>query len=264
MLIFTTDKQRLLEHFRKDPVLFAYHIGDLDDFHFPLCQWGATYGQSPRIDDVLLLYSGLETPTLLAFGLTDKFPGLLRDFMAVAPPRFHCHFQSQYRDLLGQYGDLSPLGSHLKMRLNTERFAALRPQASHDDHGVHRLHVSHEVDLRRLYSEAYPDNYFAGRMLQSGRYLGYMEQGRLVAVAGIHVISEEHKVAVLGNITTHPDRRGQGLATMLTYRLLKDLVGEGMLVCLNVKADNVPAITCYEKLGFEQVHRYEEAMIVLR
>lgn len=263
MLIFTTDKRRLLEHFRKDPVLFAYHIGDLDDFYFPHCQWGAAYGKSPRIDDVLLLYSGLEVPTLLAFGLTDKFGALLNDFMAVAPSAFHCHFQAQHRDLLGQYGNLEPMGTHLKMRLAPERFAQFVPPPI-DEQAVHRLHVSHEPDLRRLYAEAYPENYFVGRMLQTGRYFGYLERGRLMAVTGIHVISDEHKVAVLGNIATHPDRRGHGLAAALTHRLLKDLVREGKMVCLNVKSDNAPAIACYSKLGFEPVHRYEEAMVTLK
>ena len=48
MLVFTTNKERLSEHFQKDPVLFAYHLGDLDDFYFKDCQWGATYGFSFR------------------------------------------------------------------------------------------------------------------------------------------------------------------------------------------------------------------------
>lgn len=264
MLIFTTDKTRLLEHFRKDTVLFAYHIGDLDDFHFPHCQWGATYGKSPRIDDVLLLYNGLQVPTVLAFGLTDKFTGLLHDFMAVAPNHFHCHFQPQYRELLSQYGELRPNGTHLKMRLNVDRFAAAAHSRSRNDPAIHCLHVSHEKELRRLYAEAYPDNYFHARMLQTGRYFGYLERGRLVAVSGVHVVSDEHRIAVLGNITTHPDWRGRGLAALLTGRLLSDFVHEGKMVCLNVKADNTPAIACYEKLGFERVHEYEEAFVTLR
>ena len=263
MLIFTTDKRRLLEHFRKDPVLFAYHIGDLDDFYFPYCQWAATYGKSPRIDDVLLLYTGGTTPTLHAFGLTERFPELLQGYLPLAPKRFYCHFLKQHGGLLRQFGSVTPLGSHLKMRLNRAAFPA-HERAAAVEGSIVRLDRSREAALAELYAAAYPDNYFVPRMLESGKYYGYLEHGRIVAAAGVHVHSDVHKIAVLGNIATHPDFRGRGLATLLTGRLAAELADEGKLVCLNVKADNAAAVRCYEKLGFEKVHEYEEALFELK
>jgi ribosomal protein S18 acetylase RimI-like enzyme len=263
MLVFTTDKKRLLEHFRKDPVLFAYHIGDLDDFYFPYCQWGATYGKSPRVDDVVLLYTGCDTPTLLAFGLTDKFPELLSDFLAVAPNRFYCHFRAEHREILRRFADEKPLGTHLKMRLNISAFdSTASPEGGVVD-SIIRLDESHEGELRTLYQTAYPEHYFVPRMLETGKYFGYYEKERLVAVTGVHVDSNEQKITVLGNITTHPDFRGRGLARILTHRLVRELVDEGKMVCLNVKADNMSAIACYERLGFEPVHQYEEGLFSL-
>ncbi|MFH9350516.1 GNAT family N-acetyltransferase [Kitasatospora sp. NPDC017646] len=41
---------------------------------------------------------------------------------------------------------------------------------------------------------------------------GRNEDGRPVAAAGVHVHSAAHRVAVLGNVVTHPDARGRGLA----------------------------------------------------
>ena len=255
-LIFTHDKNRLLEHFSKDPVLFSYHLGDLDDFFFPHCQWGAIYGRSPRIDDAVLLYTGGDTPTLQAFGLTDKFPTLLREYFAVCPDRFYGHFQSQRRPVFRESFNEQSLGTHQKMKLIEFREPKDRSQVGE----IIRLGEADQSDLQQLYDESYPDHYFVPRMLESGKYFGVRRDGQLVAVSGVHVDSKEYKIAVLGNICTHPSSRGQGLATIVTAHLVKELVAESKTVCLNVKTDNGPAIHCYESLGFEKVCEYQEAL----
>jgi ribosomal protein S18 acetylase RimI-like enzyme len=260
MFILTTDKQRLLEHFRKDPVLFAYHLGDLDDFYFPHCIWGAVYGESSAIDDVLLLYTGCNVPSLLAFGVSGKFPALLSDFVTLLPSKFYCHFQKQYHSILADKFRESYLGTHLKMKLG--QFT----KGTTDLQGVSpvRLGESDEEALRSLYIQAYPGNYFVSRMLKSGKYFGCRIDGQIVAVAGVHVDSDEYGIAVLGNVATHPDHRGKRLATMLTSRLVEELVSESKLICLNVNADNHAAIHCYLKLGFEKVYEYEESLFEAR
>jgi len=265
LLIFTADKKRLRQHFEKDHVLFAYHLGDLDDFHFEDCQWAAIYGRSPRIDDVILIYTGLETPTVLAFGLSERFGDLLDGMLDLFPERFHCHFQEMSRGIFLRRYREKPLGTHLKMKL--VNFA---PVSDIDTACIVRLDGSHEPRLRALYDTAYPDNYFDSRMLATGKYFGCLvddrlhADDRLQAVAGVHVCSDEYNVAALGNITTHPDHRGKGLAAALTSHLTAELVDEGKLVCLNVKADNLPAIRCYEKLGFEVVYEHEEALFEVK
>jgi predicted GNAT family acetyltransferase len=96
-------------------------------------------------------------------------------------------------------------------------------------------------------------------MLETGCYFGVRRAGALVSVAGVHVFSGQYRVAALGNITTHPDFRGQGLATLTTARLCQELLRAGIeCVGLNVKADNRSAIACYERLGFARVADYGE------
>jgi ribosomal protein S18 acetylase RimI-like enzyme len=260
MLIFTSDKKRLLEHFRKDPVLFAYHIGDLDDFYFPNCQWGAGYGNSPRIEECVLVYTGLALPTVLAFGVSDRYANLLEEFAPLFPAKFYCHYQDPYGDILSREYQGADLGIHHKMALRRlHKSGPLKTGAE-----IIRLDQSHEQPLQALYESAYPDNYFSSRMLATGKYFGCFVDGRLVAVSGVHVDSARYGITVLGNITTHPDFRGRGLAHAATSRLVEELTGEGKRVCLNVKADNAPAIRCYERLGFEAVHEYREALFELR
>jgi predicted GNAT family acetyltransferase len=82
-----------------------------------------------------------------------------------------------------------------------------------------------------------------------------------VSVAGIHIHSKRYKLAALGNIATHPDYRGQGLAKASCAKLCQELIRTVDHIGLNVKADNASAIGCYEKLGFKHIARYEECML---
>ncbi len=258
-MLFTFDKKRLSRHFLKDPALFAYHLGDLDDFQFDFCQWAVMFGRRLCIEEAILIYTGLKTPTILAFGLTDEFEELLRELLQIAPLEFHGHYQVRHRHLFGQAGYTeTPYGTACKMQFKQDTIIPV----SVSDGRLTRLNETHVTELLLLYERAYPDNYFDRRMLETGKYLGCILDGRIVAVTGVHVDSDEYKTCCLGNIVTDPEFRGRGLATALTSQLVSELVDEGKTVSLNVMASNAAAIHCYEKLGFEKVHEYEEAFFV--
>lgn len=258
MLIFSTDKKRLRAHFKKDEVLFSYHIGDLDDFFFPDCQWMVSYGERAHIEEAILLYTGGETPSLLAFGVTDDFDNLLAEAVDLLPPAFYCHFRSRSRETLRKVYTEKALGTFVKMKLSS--FVS----CDNSEHDIIQLGENHEGSLRKLYDSSYPGNYFTPRMLQTGKYFGIIKKNEIIAVAGLHVYSPEYKIAVLGNIVTAVEHRGHGLGRSVTSRLVKELTAENLLVCLNVKADNLPATKCYERLGFKKVHEYEEAFYQIK
>jgi predicted GNAT family acetyltransferase len=95
-------------------------------------------------------------------------------------------------------------------------------------------------------------------------FAGARRGDALVSVAGVHVYSREYRVAALGNITTRPDSRGQGLATIVTARLCQELLSAGIEhVGLNVRADNRSAVACYERIGFQRVADYGEYTVEL-
>jgi ribosomal protein S18 acetylase RimI-like enzyme len=250
---YSRNKDALLEHFRRDPILFGYHIGDLDDFYFDRCKWAVTGNNG--IEEVALIYTGLEIPTVLAFGYGNKFNGFLESLISELPEQFYCHYRKSSGGVFRRIYSEKSLGTHLKMKLVSEDYIShLR-----DDLEIQRLDINHRSGLLELYEESYPDNYFDDRMLETGKYLGCFMDGKLACVGGVHVHSNEYEISILGNITTHPDYRGRGLATALTASLLKDLRTGSNTIALNVKKDNYAAIKCYQKLGFDVYCEYEES-----
>jgi predicted GNAT family acetyltransferase len=106
-----------------------------------------------------------------------------------------------------------------------------------------------------------PDAFDASQ-LASRAFYGVWEAERLVAVAGTHVVSEARGVAAVGNVFTHPAYRGRGLATITTAAVVEDLLRRpGMTtIVLNVARENLPAVRCYESLGFWAFYAYHEGV----
>lgn len=87
------------------------------------------------------------------------------------------------------------------------------------------------------------------------RWLGIVEQGRLVSVAG-HMRGPRHTVHIVG-VCTHPDERGRGLARVVISELIaraRDQGCEG--VYLEMYTDNHAAAAVYSALGFREAGRY--------
>jgi ribosomal protein S18 acetylase RimI-like enzyme len=228
----------------------------LDDFYFSHCQWAADYHERARIEEAVLIYSGLATPTVLAFGSTDRFGSLLDELIDLLPREFFCHYQKDYRNkLLSQYNEKT-LGAFIKMRL--KNYAKQNSISQSVSDKIKRLDNTHCELLTEFYKVSYPESYFDKRMLETGMYFGYFENNEIVTVAGIHVDSEQYSVTALGNIATNPKYRNKGLAKIVTARLLNEITSTREVITLNVKAENSAAIKCYSDLGFVKTHDYCE------
>jgi len=89
---------------------------------------------------------------------------------------------------------------------------------------------------------------FRPRSLELGTYIGYKEDGRLLAMAGERLCPPGS--TEVSAVCTHPDVRGRGLAATLTARVAHGIIARGELPFLHVKDDNHGAIRVYERLGF--------------
>jgi predicted GNAT family acetyltransferase len=189
--------------------------------------------------------------------LEDMFT-LLKANLPLLPTKFYSHLSAGLEKILEKDYNLDHHGEHYKMHLaHPENLEKINT----DD--VETLGMENLKENKILYQASYPGNWFDPRMLETGQYVGIREKENLVCVAGIHVYSPDYKIAALGNITTQPELRGQGLGTTVTAGLCKQLLKTVDVIGLNVKSDNMPAIRAYEKIGFEVAAVYSEWMVNL-
>ncbi|HXG42747.1 MAG TPA: GNAT family N-acetyltransferase [Dehalococcoidia bacterium] len=138
----------------------------------------------------------------------------------------------------------------LMYRMGVTAEAFRPPPAAGPAYQLVRLRPREIGAVNRLYSA---EGGFAGypaRVLEEGVYYGAVADGRLVAIAGTHVVAPEEGIAVVGNVFTHPDWRGRGLATLVTGAVTQELLRSCPNVYLTVETDNAPAVQVYRKLGY--------------
>lgn len=136
----------------------------------------------------------------------------------------------------------------LRMRLTAQTFQYPARPASPE---AERLTKADLPALQVLY-DLFPTGHFRPDLLDEGIFYGVREGRQIVAAGGTHVLARPYGLAVLGNIFTHPDRRGRGHAQAVVAALVVDLLAQGCQdVILNVDVDNPPAIHVYTKLGFQ-------------
>lgn len=251
------DKKQIEDFLRKDTPLFIYHIGDLDDFYWNYTSWIAL--KKNAIKAILLIYTAVNPPVLLA--LTPEHSiGSLKKLVSssihLLPSKFYSHLTPGLEDELLPYYNLEQHGLYQKMVLTDKSKLDL-----YKNHAVFSLKTDDIDEIQSLYKEAYSDNSFDPRMLETGMYSGIRENDKLVSIAGVHVYSEEYRVAALGNITTHTKFRNKGYGKIVTAHLCRSLANKTDTIGLNVSQSNSAAVKCYEDLGFRFNAPYKEYMI---
>ncbi|MGW2543952.1 GNAT family N-acetyltransferase [Kitasatospora sp. NPDC001574] len=262
------DREALADRFRHDPELHLFELGDLDDPFWPHTTWytladGSDDGSDEDTGDgpVALLYGVGELPTLLGLTRPERhghLTGLLRAMGPVLPDRFLAHLTGGGAEALAPGYRVEHRTAMLRMAL-TDRTALGTGAGSWQ---VGPLGAPDLADLLALFAAGYPGNWFDERMLTTGPYVGVRDaDGRLVAAAGVHVHSPARRVAVIGNVTTHPEFRGRGLAAACTTRLCEVLSPTTDHIGLNVRADHPTAVSLYGRLGFTTVTAIDECVI---
>ena len=252
-LINLRDKKLLAEYFRKDPFLHLYSLGDLDDFFWlkTTC-YGVLTGKS--VDKVVLVYHGGAIPVLLALSQPGQLEKeYINQLILLLPDQFYAHLSPGLEELFSTRYTISDYGGHYKMGLQDPSLI--------EKVNTENTYPLTEIDLEEiqsLYQSSYPDNAFDPRMLLTRQYIGYRRDGSLLSVGGVHVYSPAYRVAALGNITTRPEYRNQGLGRAVTAQLCLSLQENVDVIGLNVKQENSPALSLYRSLGFEISAEYGE------
>ena len=248
--------ETIREFLFQDRIANAYLLGDLDTPYVEHCKWyGLPAVDGAGLEGVVLLYNGLSMPAVLTSGSPEAVEALMAGARTHLPRRFYSHIRNEHRQAVEtQY---VPRAWTEMVRMGLDR-ADWTPGESGPD--VEALSHLDTAAIMHLYRH-YPDNFFDPAQLGTGLYFGVRENGELLSVAGVHVVSPAFDVAVIGNIVTHTEHRGRGLASRVVARLLGALFEQVSHVALNVQVTNEPAIACYRKFGFRERCRCLEGWV---
>lgn len=230
-----------------DPFWAAYALADLETEDREHCQW-LTGERS-----VVLLYHGLDLPVLFAEGDAQETVQLARQ---IAPLRLVYTLLPKTVAALGPFLAVEHETLMWRMKLEPHRFAA-------DANGpaVPLGRVDHQAILALFADRPDRPDAYHRRQLERGVFSGVWENGELLGVAGTHILAPRSGLAAVGNVYTHPARRGAGIARQTTGAVLAELLRRRYsTIVLNVAQDNEPAIRCYRRLGFVEHCAYHEGV----
>jgi ribosomal protein S18 acetylase RimI-like enzyme len=240
----TSETRRLLE---VDRIWSAYALADLE----PEEQANSLWLTGERA--TVLLYHGLEPPVLFAQGDPHESARLAS---GIAPRRVVYTLLPETLEAIGKDLEIEHQAFMWRMRLEKDRFPA-----GGDETATLLGEGDHEA-IRALFDDhADRPDAFHPRQLERGVFFGVRESGRLLGIAGTHILARGAGIAAVGNVFTHPAWRGRGIARRATAAVVSELLRRGYsTVVLNVAQSNEPAIRCYRRLGFIEHCAYHEGL----
>jgi RimJ/RimL family protein N-acetyltransferase len=227
--------------FERDRFLAAYALADLDPENVDQSRWWV----ARRGDDIVaasLLVEVLPFRPCFAMGESQALAELFRSGMTEArlilatPPNGRLPIEASYR--------FERIDIMNRMKLDADRF---QPRVAHE---ITRLTVDQLDDVIDLYGNA-SRSYFTPARLARELYFGVYAGRQLVAAAGTHVRSFGAGIAAVGNVLTRLAYRNRGMATSVTSAVTEAALENHKDVVLNVRQDNLPAISVYRRLGYD-------------
>jgi ribosomal protein S18 acetylase RimI-like enzyme len=246
----TRDRELLRRFLGGDRIFAAYALADTDDAEFPRTRWGVALEAGEPVA-VVMEYRGVSPQPLFVMGDPAGISAILRDTIrtrityASLRPASVPAVRTHYR--------LDAPAPMVRMVVERHEFRPIVGEAVRLDQGDTR-------HLNRLYQLGF-NAYLPEEAVAAGVYFGVRRGTRLIAAAGTHVISPQLGLAAVGNVYTHREYRGQGLAKVVTSAVTAELLQACDTVVLNVRADNPPALAVYRALGYRTATEFEERLI---
>ena len=179
--------------------------------------------------------------------------GALRDLAQLVP-------ESDYVALFERAGALADSRWQTMQRIEAIQMVCEQPVTPPDREPT-LLSAADVPDMLALVELTRPGP-FGKRTLELGRYLGFRDGRRLVAMGGERLRPAGH--AEVSGVCTAPDARGRGLAETLVRALASRMQARGDVPFLHVQtgsASQATAIALYARIGFRERRRATLAVL---
>lgn len=235
-----SDRDEIAAFLRRDRLYAAYALGELDGPGRNRVAWGMAYDGAGRAAALVMHHEGLVPQPLLLVGAPDGCRAILD--RVIKPRDAYMQGTELHEAAVRDLYELDVPVRMLRMAVDRGSFVPFAGP-------VVRLGPRDIDDLNRLYQLGFRAG-FPASVLEEGVYYGIRVRDRLVSAAGTHAINAREGIAVVGNVMTHADYRGNDFAKMVTGAVTAELLERVDDVALNVHADNAPAVAAYARLGY--------------
>ena len=236
------DRNTIRELLNTERNYSAYALGQLDTSLFEKTKWFHLTNEISKKTGLVMHSKGGLGEATMTFGDPYAIAKILR----LHPGPSFTYMSCQPKHLKAIQKTHHLFSKQKMLRLTVDR-ANFKP-----DHGNAPIKLS-GLDVHRinqLYGSEGRPTYYQATHINEGVYYGTINQGRLTAIAGTHIVSKEEQIAVVGNVYTLPRYRRQGLATAVTSPTTEELLKFCTNVVLTVDPKNTPALAAYKHLGY--------------
>lgn len=252
MIVRVRDPGGLASLFEADRETHVYGLADLEEPYWSHSSWFRDG------DAVVGLVSG-GGDWMTGYAMSRAAPqatlDLLESLVAEMSPGTWVTGPMGMYDRIRRNRETRSIGTHLRMILDDPVDLAIPESAV-------RLGPGDLGAIEDLYDSDPGGAFFLPAMLDHNPFVGFWDDGLLVAAAGTHVVSERYGVAALGAVITRPSHRRRGLSKAVVSALCRHLIPRYETIGLNVEATNTPAVRVYDGLGFRRVFEYEEIEVL--
>jgi RimJ/RimL family protein N-acetyltransferase len=225
----------------------AYGLAQLEPSLFKQSQWWLAEGDGEK---ALLMHSrGGLGRALLALGdeiglyvLLSLHPGPVYSFATI---------EIGHVPVMRRFFSLGHSWPMQRMTVERSTLAETPPlQVEAPDAELRRLSAGDVGAVNRLNSSESGGISYNASQIRDGVYFGIFRDDVLVAMAGTHGVSPTDKIAVLGNVFTHPQHRNSHFALQATGAVTRELLQTCDEVVLTVDPRNEAAVRAYTRLGY--------------
>lgn len=258
------DLEQIREFLLTDPAYAAYALADLEPPAVDHTRWFAA-ARTGEIEGLALVFEAAEPQILFLMGEPPALSALL--VHGIGPDKIAFAAPNDMTDILTDFYQVDEMLGMFRMRITSGIFNPYLDPASAPAE-VKSVELDEAADVRALLDLTSEEDgrdpqdvFFEPKMLLDGYFRGLRIDGKLVAVAGTHIVSKPAGVATLGNVAVHPDHRRQGFGGLVTQATTQALLDDDYeLIVLNVRQNNQAANKIYRRLGYKPITPYIEGI----